>query len=138
MPFGVEVRIVFFEALAIPFQELVEAETLLDLRLPNFPEHECIDRIASHDRVEQDAYLRAAPCEFSLNGRQQVAPVDDLMNRLLDCYRFLVLTCHLFLTLFSNWAFQLLICGDKCVLLARRQPFAHKSRNLIKVGPFAF
>ncbi len=32
-------------------------ETLLDLRLSNFPEHEGIDRIASHDRVEQDAYL---------------------------------------------------------------------------------
>ena len=57
MPFGVKIGIVFLETFTIPFEELVKAKALLDLRFPDFPEHECIDRVAAHDRVEQDAYL---------------------------------------------------------------------------------
>jgi hypothetical protein len=97
MPLGVEVRIVFFKTFTISFKELVKTETLLDLRYPDFPEHKCIDWITTHDRVEEDAYLRTTPSKFPLNGGQQVTPVDDVMDRFFDCYCFLVLTSHLFL-----------------------------------------
>jgi menaquinone-dependent protoporphyrinogen IX oxidase len=69
--------------------------------------------------------------------QQQVATVDDLVDRLLDCYSFLVLAASI---PHSHFELEYLpfIYRDNLVLFARHQPFAHKSRNLIGVGTSAF